>query len=209
MKVPANTVAIALALMTVFGLSMASPALADGHGEERRDCEERDVLLPENPVDHATGNEHQGDDCTRLEGGEMSCDPPEGEAADSKVVVGGADEGTFQVRALGVANKAAANGCFFEVVLDASQIRFNEGYTQGLLAPYGSASDAGDHPCFAQPGDACIASASFHWEREAHGVTFDVPYELRVNGVVVDQGEVHYYDPPLFEALTGGPVVLS
>ena len=146
--------------------------------------------------------------CTDVSAGQMSCMPESGEAEDFGVVVGAADSGTFKLEATGVNHAASATSCLFEIRVHADQMRFNEGWTVGLLAPYGGATGVSSSPCASAPGDACTAVATFSWWRAQHGVTFDVPYTLHVNGVEVAHGEVHYYDPPMFETVYGGPFVL-
>lgn len=178
-----------IALLTAALLSLPGFVVADHEGKPHAYCDER------------------GHDCTDVNAGTMECMPESGRGNDLGVVVGSADEGTFKLEATGI-NHETDTGCVFEIHIRVNEIAFNEGWTIGLLAPYGGASNVDFEPCFAIPGDTCFPSATFTWWRAQHGVTFDVPYDLVVNGRLVGEGKVHYYDPPALEAVTGGPVTL-
>lgn len=177
-------------LLLTLTLVAAPLALADHDGRPHEACKDR-----ANP-------------CTDVRAGEMSCMPAQGKANDYGVVVGAADSGEFKLEALGKNLAGSGATCQFEIRVDAAAIRFNQGYTVGLLAPYGGATSTSNVPCSTSPGQECVAVATFAWWRAEHGVTFDVPFTLLVNGQEVAHGEVHYFDPPLFETLVGGPFVL-
>lgn len=171
------------------------------------------LLLVPIPATADDGRPHQGDackdrehTCTDVSAGGMTCMPPAGTANDLAVVVGSADSGTFKLEAKGTSDPINGETCMFEIRILTDEITFNEGYSPGILAPYGGASNVGWSPCFAAPGTTCTAEASFSWWRAQHGVTFDVPFVLLVNGIEVARGECHYFDPPMMESVTGGPL---
>ena len=60
----------------------------------------------------------------------------------------------------------------------------------------GSCTIKGWNPA-TDPGATCAASSRFDWVRAFHSVSFDVPYDLEVNGVVVASGSFHFCDLPL------------
>lgn len=140
--------------------------------------------------------------CVGVQAGNMECMNPSGTAALLSSVVGGADSGTFKLFANGTNHLDSASVCTFEIAVDASAIRFNEGWTVGLLAPYGGVTNTTSQPCTTTPGQTCTTTASFTWWRAQHGVTFDIPFDLIVNGIVVARGKCHYFDPPVGPTLS-------
>lgn len=146
--------------------------------------------------------------CTDVQAGTMDCMPERGAADQLSSVVGAADSGTFRLLALGANHPGSAQACTFEIRVDPAGASFNKDWTVGVVGPGGAVTSASSQPCTANPGETCMAGATFTWWRAQHGVTFDVPFALIVNGVEVAHGSCHYYDPPAFETVYGGPLAL-
>jgi hypothetical protein len=145
-----------------------------------------------------------GNNCTGVQAGDMSCLPYAGTADTLSSVVGAADSGTFKLYANGTNAPTSASLCTFEIAVDTTGVSFNQGWAPPLVGSPGAVTSTSTQPCTTAPGQACEATATFTWWRAQHGVTFDVPFVLLVNGVEVARGTCHYFDPPV-----GPTVVLS
>ncbi|MFA5860341.1 MAG: hypothetical protein WDA16_01465 [Candidatus Thermoplasmatota archaeon] len=152
------------------------------------------------PRDPKGGNSN----CTGVQAGNMECMPAAGKADTLSSVVGAADNGTFKLYANGTNHPGSASACTFEIRVDVAGASFDKGWAPSVLGTPGQVTGATSQPCTTLPGQTCTTTATFTWWRAQHGVTFDVPFVLYVNGVEVARGSCHYYDPP-----TGPTVVLT
>jgi hypothetical protein len=120
--------------------------------------------------------------------GSMSCDPVQGAALGGVVDLQSANAGTAVLAADGSFNAGPGSDCTFEVAVNAAAVTWWGGV--------GTLSEPASSPCSAALGQQCLASTRFDWSRPLGGVAFDIPYDLKVNGVTVASGVFRFYDPP-------------
>lgn len=181
-------------LLIAVALCLLMPAAFAGEGDPRGEpCHDPKTGAP----------------CTDVPAGQMSCMPREGAAEMLSHVVGSADSGTFELHAVGTNHQDSASVCTFELRVRPADATFDATFAPGIFGSPGEVTSATSTPCATIPGQVCDATASFTWWRAVHGVTFDVPFDLVVDGQIVATGSCHYFDPPAMETVTGGPVVVA
>jgi len=128
---------------------------------------------------------------TTVHAGDMSCEPPQGSASSTAIALGAPNSGTFTLEATGTAIQEGVT-CTFAITTGPSTF-----VCAGLPPPCGGTTVIASAPCTVTGHASCTTTTTFSWWRADHGVCFEVPFTLFVNGIPVASGTFRFCDPPL------------